>query len=75
MEESLSNEHLTDETTDDHIENMVTEFFESPRNPATNHETWLLRVAAILMKREAEISLREDSLKRRPYAKRRTGIP
>jgi hypothetical protein len=56
----------------DHIETLVGAFFEAPTRPVTNHEEWLLRVAATLMEREAQISVREHSLaeRRRPAKKK-----
>lgn len=39
----------------EHIEQMVQEFFMAPTQPVNNHEEWLLRVAATLMEREAQM--------------------
>ena len=40
---------------DDSVEVLLEEFFTSDTKPVTNHEEWLLRLCASLMKQKAEI--------------------
>ena len=42
---------------EEHIEEMVHDFFRSPAPPATSHEEWLLRLCRHLMMREATVSV------------------
>lgn len=48
-------EHYLNASDSDHIEQMVQDFFMAPTRPVNNHEEWLLRVAATLMEREAQM--------------------
>ena len=48
----------------EHIERLIDDFFHAPMTPVTNHEEWLLRMAAILMEREAQISVSSGRPKR-----------
>ena len=64
---SESDDDMSEETTEsvpgndsEHIERLVDEFFAAPRTPVTNHEEWLLRMAANLMEREAQISVSSE---------------
>ena len=48
----------------EHIERIIDDFFNAPKAPVTNHEEWLLRMAAALMEREAQISVSSERQKR-----------
>lgn len=68
--ETLTEDDMMHRHDADHIEVLVNAFFEAPQQPVTNHEEWLLRMAAILMEREAQISVRPQGERRRPAKKR-----
>ena len=56
MEESTGTEEMSLLNDADHIERLLDDFFLSPGLPVSNHEEWLLRLAATLMEREASLN-------------------